>query len=49
MWKDTIKINLKGVGRKGVNWHCRTPDTDKWRALSNTVMGYQVPKKVVIS
>ena len=40
---DNIKIDLREVGRGGVDWIERTQDRDKWLALENAVMNLQVP------
>jgi hypothetical protein len=43
-WKDNIKMNLQDVGCRGMEWIQLVQDTDRWRALLNTVMNVRVPK-----
>jgi hypothetical protein len=42
-WVDNIKIDLKDIGRGGVNWADLAQDKDKWRVLVNTVMNLRLP------
>lgn len=42
-WKDSIKMNLKEIGTKGVYWIHLTRAMDKWRALADMVMENWVP------
>jgi hypothetical protein len=37
-WKDGIKMNLKDIGRGGVEWIHMAQDRDSWRAVVNAVM-----------
>jgi len=41
-WKDNIKMDLREVGR-GEDCMELAQDRDRWRALVNTVMNFQVP------
>jgi hypothetical protein len=41
-WEDNIKIGLQEVGGGG-DWMELAQDRDRWRALVNTVMKFQVP------
>jgi len=41
-WEDNIKMDLREVGGCG-DWMEFTQDQDRWRALVNTVMNFQVP------
>ena len=41
-WEDNIKMDLREVGRGG-DWMELAQDRDRWRALVNTVMNFQVP------
>jgi hypothetical protein len=40
---DNIKIDLIEIGWDGMDWIDLAQDTDKWRALVNTVMNLRVP------
>jgi hypothetical protein len=42
-WKDTIKIDLRGVGWGGTDRIHPAQDRDRWQALVNTVMNLWVP------
>ena len=41
-WEETIKMDLREVGGGG-DWMELAQDRDRWRALVNTVMNFQVP------
>ena len=41
-WENNIKMDLQEVG-EGVNWMELAQDRDRWRALVNTGMNFQVP------
>ena len=41
-WEDNIKMALPEVGGGG-DWMELAQDRDRWRALVNTVMNFQVP------
>jgi hypothetical protein len=41
-WENNIKIDLKGYCG-GMDWIILAHDTDRWRALVNTIMDVQVP------
>jgi len=41
-WEDNIKVDLQEVGGGG-GWMELAQDRDRWRALVNTVMNFQVP------
>jgi hypothetical protein len=45
-WEDNIKIDLGETGRGGMDWIDLAQDSDRWRALVNTVMNLRVPKNV---
>jgi hypothetical protein len=36
-------MDLREIGRGGMDWIDVTQDSDKWRALVNTVMNLRVP------
>jgi hypothetical protein len=40
---DNIKMDLREIGRDGVDWMDMAPDRDQWRALVNTVLKLRVP------
>jgi hypothetical protein len=42
-WVDNIKIDVGERGWGGVDWIGLTQDSDKWRALVNSVMNFRVP------
>jgi hypothetical protein len=42
-WEDNIKIDLRDIGRGGMDWIDLTQYRDQWRALVNTVMNLRVP------
>jgi hypothetical protein len=42
-WVDHIKMDLTELGWGGVGWIDLAQDTDRWRALVNTVMTLRVP------
>ena len=41
-WEDNIKMDLQEVGGGGDGMEL-AQDRDRWRALVNTVMNFQVP------
>jgi hypothetical protein len=42
-WVDDIKMNLREIGRDGMDWIVVAEGRDQWRALVNTVMKLWVP------
>jgi hypothetical protein len=42
-WVDNIKMDLREIGRDGINWIDLAQDGNQWRALVNTVMSLRVP------
>jgi hypothetical protein len=42
-WMDNIIMDLRQVGRDGMDWIDLAQDRDQWRALVNTVMNLRVP------
>jgi hypothetical protein len=40
---DNIKMDLREIGRDGVDWTDIAQDRDQWRALLNTVLNLRVP------
>jgi hypothetical protein len=42
-WEDNIKMDLREIGFGDVDWIHWVQDTDRWRALVNTVMNLWVP------
>jgi hypothetical protein len=41
--EDNIKMDLREIGLRDVDWIYLAQDKDRWRALVNTVMSLQVP------
>jgi hypothetical protein len=42
-WEDNIKMDLQEVGGGCGDWMELVKDRDRWQALVNTVMKFQVP------
>jgi hypothetical protein len=42
-WEDNIKMDLRKTGFGDVDWIHLAQNTDRWRALVNTVMNLRVP------
>jgi hypothetical protein len=42
-WEDKIKMDLREIGFRDVDWIHWARDRDRWRALVNTVMNLRVP------
>jgi hypothetical protein len=42
-WEDRIKMDLREFGWGGVEWIHLAQDRDRWRAVVNAVMNFQVP------
>jgi len=42
-WEDNIKMNIQKVGLGGIDWIILALDRDRWQALVNVVMTFQVP------
>ena len=41
-WKDNIKMDLQEEGCRGMDWIKLAQDRDRWLALVNVVMNFQV-------
>jgi hypothetical protein len=41
--EDNIKMDIKELGWRGMDWIHLTEDTEQWRALVNMVMNLGVP------
>jgi hypothetical protein len=41
-WEDVIRMNLREIGWRSVEWIQLGQDRDRWRALVNTVMNLRV-------
>jgi hypothetical protein len=42
-WEDTIRMELAEIGWEILEWMHVAEKRDKWRALVNAVMKFQVP------
>jgi hypothetical protein len=42
-WEDNIRVDLKEIAWEGVDWIHLAQDRDRWWALVNTVMNFQIP------
>jgi hypothetical protein len=42
-WVDNIEMDLREIGRDGVDCMDMAQDRDQWRALVNTVLNLRVP------
>ena len=42
-WEDDIKMDLREVGCRGMEWIELVQDRDRWRALLNAVTSLRVP------
>jgi hypothetical protein len=42
-WEDNIKMDLQEVGCGSMNWIDLAHDRDRWRAVVNAGMNFQVP------
>jgi hypothetical protein len=41
-WVNYIKVDVRQIGRSGVDWVDLVQDRDQWRALVNTVINLPV-------
>jgi len=48
-WEDNIRMDLREIGRQGVEWMHVVQDRHQWRALLNTAMNFRIPKRWGIS
>jgi hypothetical protein len=42
-WENNIKMDLREIGFRDVDWIHLDQDRERWRALVNTVMNLRVP------
>jgi hypothetical protein len=42
-WEDNIRMDLRAIVWKGVDWIRLAQDRDQWRAAVNTVMNLHIP------
>jgi hypothetical protein len=45
-WVHNIKMNLRDIGRGGMDWIELVQDRDQWRALVNILMNLQVLQNI---
>jgi hypothetical protein len=43
MWENNPGINIRGIGRGGLDWPNLALDMDQWWALVKTAINLQVP------
>jgi hypothetical protein len=41
-WEFNIRMDLREIGRNGMDWIDLAQDRDQWRALMNTIMNLRV-------
>jgi hypothetical protein len=41
-WESTIRMDLREIGWKVVDWSHFAQDSDQWRAVVNTVMNLRI-------
>jgi superfamily II DNA/RNA helicase len=46
-WEDNMKMDLREIGRGGMDWINLAEDRDQWRALVNKVTRYKQEEKVM--
>jgi hypothetical protein len=44
-WADNIRMDLREIGWKSVDWMHLPEDRDQWRGLVNRMIRLRVPKK----
>jgi hypothetical protein len=42
-WVDNTNMDLREIGRDGMDWTDLAQDRDQWRALVNTIVNLRVP------
>jgi hypothetical protein len=42
-WEDNIRIDLREIGRGGMDWINLAQDRDQWKALVNTILKLWAP------
>jgi hypothetical protein len=42
-WGDNIRLDIREICCKAVDWIHRDQDKDQWRVFVNTIMDLQVP------
>jgi hypothetical protein len=45
-WENNIRMELREVGCGGTDWIELDQESDRWLALVNAVMNFQVPQNV---
>jgi hypothetical protein len=45
-WEENIRMDLREIGREGVDWIHLAQDRDQWWAVVNMVINIRVPQKV---
>jgi hypothetical protein len=42
-WVESVKMDIREIGRDGVGWVDMAQDRNQWGALANTVLTLRVP------
>jgi hypothetical protein len=42
-WEDIIRMDIREIGWKDIDWMQLAQNRDQWRALVNTVMKLRIP------
>jgi hypothetical protein len=43
MWEDNIEVDHTKIALEGIDWISLAQDEDKWWAVLNTAVNFQVP------
>jgi hypothetical protein len=42
-WEDNIRMDVREIGREGLDWIHLPQDRDQWRAVVKTVINHRLP------